>query len=164
MRLSQAGDKLAYETLLTHAQKWLRGFFSRRIRADAVDDLVQETLMTLHAKRHTYNPSYPFLPWLAAIAKHRLIDHVRKVARLNEVLIEEGWDFADNTRDMSAAHDVETLLNRLPARQAKIIRLVKLDGMSIAETAALTRHSSASVKVMVHRGLRQLASIARGGK
>lgn len=68
MRLSQGGDKQAYAILLEQCGAWLARYYRQKIAPDAIDDLVQETLMSLHRKRASYDPSRPFLPWLAAIA------------------------------------------------------------------------------------------------
>lgn len=81
MRRSQAGDKQAYAVLLEQTDSWLARFFSRKIAADAVDDLVQDTLISLHRKRASYDPSRPFLPWLAAIARYRWVDRLRQTYR-----------------------------------------------------------------------------------
>ena len=78
MQRSQAGDKQAYSVLLEQAGRWLARFFSQKIAADAVDDLVQDTLISLHRKRASYDPSRPFLPWLAAIARYRWVDRLRQ--------------------------------------------------------------------------------------
>lgn len=71
MAASQRGDRQAYSALLQAAHRWLRRYFARRVPPAQIDDLCQEVLMALHAKRATYDPQRAFLPWLAAIARYR---------------------------------------------------------------------------------------------
>lgn len=72
MARAQAGDGEAYRLLLDSVAADLRGFFRRRVReTQEVEDHVQETLLTLHRARHTYDPSRAFEPWLYAIARNR---------------------------------------------------------------------------------------------
>lgn len=81
MTASLAGDATAYRTLLSELDPWLRQFFSRRLPPSVVDDIVQDTLIGIHQKRHTYNSSRPIKPWLAAIARYKHIDYLRTVKR-----------------------------------------------------------------------------------
>ena len=78
---SQGGDKQAYAVLLEQTSRWLTRFFAQKISPDAVDDLVQDTLISLHRKRASYDPARPFLPWLAAIARYRWVDRLRQTYR-----------------------------------------------------------------------------------
>ena len=51
MARSQLGDKQAYSVLLEQCSLWLSRFFKQKIAPDAVDDLVQDTLISLHRNR-----------------------------------------------------------------------------------------------------------------
>ena len=66
---AQGGDRLCYSTLLVECEKWLRRYFARKISPAAIDDLVQETLISVHRKRASYDPARAFLPWLAALGR-----------------------------------------------------------------------------------------------
>jgi DNA-directed RNA polymerase specialized sigma subunit, sigma24 homolog len=90
MAAMQAGDRAAANILLTEAGVWLERYFRRRLPPGQVDDLVQEVLIALHAKRATWDPARPFLPWLAAIARYRWVDHLRRVYRDASEELEEG--------------------------------------------------------------------------
>lgn len=168
MHRALKGDATAYRALLEGLRPWLVQYFSRRLKGADTDDLVQMTLLSLHEKRHTYDPAAPFGPWLAAVARHKLIDHVRKsgrrvVVELDENLIAADFDSADETASAMARKDVEVLLKTLPAEQARLIRLHKLSDLSVQEVSDLTGHSVANVKVMVHRGLKKLQALVGGG-
>ena len=82
--LAQGGDKQAYSALLGAARGWLLRYLRRRVTPCQLDDLVQDTLLSVHRKLASYDPSRPFTPWLAAIARYRFVDHLRLVYRRAE--------------------------------------------------------------------------------
>lgn len=157
MAAAQGGDARAYRALLQAIEPWLGRWFRRRMMPAEADDLTQETMIAVHAKRHTYRPSQPFLPWLAAIARYKWIDHLRRTTRRAEdglppMLAADG----DAGAGVIAALSIETLLAQLKPAQARAIRLVKLDGLSVEEASAASGQSVPLVKVNVHRGMAQL--------
>lgn len=157
MRLSQGGDRDAYRVLLGCAQDWLKRYFARKLPPSALDDVVQETLLSLHAKRATYDPARPFLPWLAAIARYRWVDHLRSVYRANEVELDTDTAVAPQSPSIAARIGLDRLLKLLPEGQSLAIRLVKIEGLSVAEASARCGQSEPLVKVNIHRGLKRLA-------
>lgn len=156
---SQAGDKQAYAVLLEQTGLWLRRYFAQKIAPDSVDDLVQETLISLHRKRATYDPARAFLPWIAAIARYRWVDRLRQSYRhaANELHDEHGIESHEDV--VGAKISINRLLDQLPTGQAEAIRLVKIDGHSIAEACAKCGQSEPLVKVNIHRGLKKLAAL-----
>jgi RNA polymerase sigma factor (sigma-70 family) len=159
MALAQQGDAVAYRTVLVACQRWLLRYFSGRIVPAQVDDLVQETLASLHSKRASYDPSRPFLPWLAAIARYRWVDQLRRTYRQQEDELHEDVVGADEEESIAARISLDRLLGFLPERQAHVIRLVKIDGHSITEAALRSGQSEPLVKVNIHRGLKKLAAL-----
>jgi RNA polymerase sigma factor (sigma-70 family) len=157
MALAQEGDKAAYRAVLEESQRWLRRYYARRIAPSQIDDLVQETLMSLHKKRATFDPERPFLPWLAAIARFRWVDALRKVYRADETGLDQDVAVASHENATTARVSLDRLLAHLPAGQAQAIRLVKIEGLSIAEAAVRCGQSEPLVKVNIHRGLKKLA-------
>jgi RNA polymerase sigma factor (sigma-70 family) len=159
MRLAQQGDKQAYSVLLEQAGRWLGRYFAQKIAPDAVDDLVQDTLVSLHRKRASYDPTRPFLPWLAAIARYRWVDRLRQTYR--HATSELHDDFGEDSHEdvVGAKISIARLLDQLPSGQAEAIRLVKIDGLSIAEACAKCGQSEPLVKVNIHRGLKKLAAL-----
>lgn len=162
------GNQKSYHKLLTNLQGWLTAYYRKRVYAADVEDLVQDTLMTLHNKRQTYDPKQPFGPWIAALARYRWIDHLRansKYANNTSFDADETDMLEAEIQHTPAAFnmvgdDVRMFLKKIPTAQAKVIELVKLQEFSIKEAADQTGHSEASVKVMVHRGLKKLQLIA----
>jgi RNA polymerase sigma factor (sigma-70 family) len=166
MRLSLRGDERAYALLLTRLAAHLRAWFRKRLfdgGADA-EDLVQETLLALHTRRSTYDPALPFGPWVHAIARYKLIDHLRRRRRRGvQKELEEDDLFTESDGEAGLAHrDVTRLLDQLPAKQHAAIRAVKIEELSVREAAERTAISEADVKVSVHRGLKKLTRLVRG--
>ncbi len=159
MRRAQGGDAAAYRDLLTALRPWLLSYIRRRLKGSDGEDLVQMTLLSLHEKRHTYDPAAPFLPWIAAVARHKLIDYVRKAGRHVHVELDEDLAIEDGMKPDLAKRDVEVLLEQLPKDQAKVIRLHKLEDLSVGEVSAATGKSPSAVKVIVHRGLKKLQAL-----
>ena len=153
------GDEAAYRSFLEDLSAYLRAFLRRRLtRApDEVEDLVQEIMIAIHNQRHTYAPAQPVTAWLHAIARYKLIDLLRRRGRRDllhdslddvpELLAVEERESADARRDLTK------LLETLPQRQRMPIVCVKLQGLSVAETARTLGMSESAVKVGVHRGL-----------
>jgi RNA polymerase sigma-70 factor (ECF subfamily) len=157
--MAQSGDKQAYATLLESAQSWLRRFFARRIVPHHLDDLVQDTLLSIHRKLASYDPDRPFLPWLAAIARYRWIDHLRKIYAADEVEFDEDIAATNEEPAIAARISIERLMSFLPASQAKAINLVKIDGLSVVEASLVCGQSESLVKVNIHRGLKRLTAL-----
>ena len=161
------GDSRAYQRFLKELSDVLRGFFRKRLQSnpDEVEDLVQEVLLAVHQKRHTYERAQPVTAWVFAIAKYKYIDHLRKNrhAHRHDALDDVGELFApDEVQAQDAARDLDRLLSELPAAHRAAIQSTKLDGLSVQEAAQLHGMSESSVKVSVHRGMKKLASILKG--
>ena len=160
MARSQKGDKQAYTVLLTEAQLWLERYFSRRCPPAQLDDLVQEVLMAIHKKRATWDASRPFMPWMAAIARYRWVDHLRKVYRTEEDALEDHDAPEDSDEDAVLARmSLERLFVHLPEKQTEAIELTKIEGLSVREAAERTGQSESAIKVNIHRGLKKLATL-----
>ena len=156
--LAQDGDRLAYRALLGSCRDWLARYYVRRIAPQSVDDLIQETLMSLHSKRATYDPARPFYPWLAAIARYRWIDALRKMTK--DVELGEGDAIVDHEEEAILSRlSLDNLLGHLPAAQANAITLTKVEGRSVEEAARICGQSESLIKVNVHRGLKKLAAL-----
>lgn len=171
MRAAQSGDRAAYERLLREVSPLIRALVRRHCsnRAD-IEEMVQDTLLTLHRVRHTYDPSRPFTPWLAAIAWRRSIDALRRRIRISRYESSEHGayeTFADAAanNDLEAvrsADEVGDLLKTLPARQREALESLKLKEMTLAEASAASGQSVAALKVNTHRALKALRALIDG--
>ncbi|MDE2561331.1 MAG: sigma-70 family RNA polymerase sigma factor [Sphingomonadales bacterium] len=159
MAMAQAGDRSAYRTLLVECQRWLRGYFARRVAPDHLDDLVQETLVALHRKLASYDPSRAFLPWLAAIARYRWVDQLRRLYRASEEELDETMAAVSEEPAVAARISLERLFEHLSDAQVQAIELVKIQGLSVAEAANASGQSESLIKVNIHRGLRKLSAM-----
>lgn len=163
-----AGDNAAYHLFLKELSAHLRAFFRKRLTQlpDEVEDLVQETLLAVHNNRHTYDAAQPLTAWMHAIARYKMADMLRRrMGReaLNDPLDDDLVVLA--TSDTEAAdtrRDLGKLLEQLPDQQRLPIQHMKLEGLSVVETARVTGMSESAVKVGVHRGLKALAARLRG--
>ena len=168
---AQAGDESAYREALSRIAARLRRYFARRLFAlpDDVEDLVQETLLALHQHRGTYDPGLPVSAWVYAIARHKLVDLLRRRGR-REALNEPFDDLAEDQHpaavpdEQPARRDLARLLDTLPAAQRLAIALTRIEGLSMAEAAQRSGVSVSALKVQVHRGLKRLAERVRSDK
>src|SRR3569623_1468853 len=147
MRSANAGDTAAYHRLLSAITPVLRAAARRGLlRAgqspDQSEDIVQDTLLAVHLKRHTWDAKAPFAPWLFTIARNKLIDALRRRGR--RVFV-----------------DIEAHLKTLPQRQRDVLQSISVDGLSITETAKKFEMKEGAVRVALHRGLSTLAARAR---
>src|SRR5712692_7006394 len=164
MARAQGGDREAYRKLLEEITPYLRSLAARRMpnRSD-VEDAVQDTLLTVHAVRHTYDPARPFGPWLVAIANRRVVDGLRRRGRTgaSETPLETGHEtFAAPQANLpETASDGRVLrdaIEQLPSGQRDAIRMLKLQEMSLKEAAAASGMTVAALKVATHRALKSL--------
>ena len=163
MIAAQSGDEAAYRALLKALASALRSYFARRLGRDAaVEDLVQDTLIAIHERRATYDPQRPFAAWFFAIARYKLIDHLRAARRSATVPVDEIEDLAgaDEETCASARLDLERLLDGLPQRSRDIVRTVKIEGQSVAEASLRSGLSPVAIRVLLHRALKAMSARA----
>lgn len=161
------GDATAYRDLLVKLSGQLRAYFKGqlvRINRGPVEaeDLVQEVLMAIHTRRHTYDRAQLFTPWMYGIARYKFLDYLRRTkGSTKEAPIEDlpEMGVVDDSAHIESALDLERLLTRIPLNARQAIQCVKLDGLSVAEAAERTGMSESAVKVSVHRGLKFLARV-----
>ncbi len=164
MVASLAGDKAAYRVLLTALGEVLRRYYSRRVGRDDAEDLVQDALIAIHTRRATYDAQQPFTPWFYAVARYKLLDHLRRKRVRAAVSLDDAGDlFAEDESEAALARrDLETLLAALPEATRVLIRQVKIEGHTTQEAAARAGRSEIAVRVGIHRGLKTLSDKLRG--
>ena len=165
MRSAVAGDGAAYHRLLRAVTPVLRAAARRGLAragqpVDQSEDIVQEILLAVHLKRHTWDVSAPFAPWLFAIARNKLIDALRRRGRRVFVNID---DFAETIAGEPAAEtapagEVAAQLQSLPARQRDVVQSIAVESASIKDTARKFAMSEGAVRVALHRGLASLTA------
>jgi RNA polymerase sigma-70 factor (ECF subfamily) len=159
MEAAQNGHGGAYRRLLGETSEWLKRYFERRLPPGDVDDAVQETLLAIHRRRHTYDPQYPFGPWLAAIAKNKWVDQLRGLARRPNDELSEDIPVGDHEASVISSSVLASLLEALRPAQAQAILLVKVQGYSVDEASSQIGLSPSAVKMNIHRGLARLTAL-----
>lgn len=159
------GDAAAYKALLARLSRNLRAYFKGqlvRIGRGPVEaeDLMQEVLMAMHTRRHTYDRTQLFTPWVHGIARYKMLDYLRRTkTSFKDLPIEDAEAVVahDDVEGIESGHDLDGLLEQVSPKMRQAIQYVKLDGLSVSEAAARSGMSESAVKVSVHRGLKALA-------
>lgn len=153
-------DEKAYADFLQRAAALVRGYARKRIIQGNIDpeDLVQETLLAIHLKRHTWQSDLPVGPWLFAIARFKLVDAFRKNGRSMEVVLDETFDApAAEPEETASDREIGRALQSLAPGQRAVVSAISVDGRSIGETATALGMSEGAVRVALHRGLGAIA-------
>jgi RNA polymerase sigma factor (sigma-70 family) len=170
MRAAISGDSGAYRRFLEQISPVIRAVarrnLSRRgIVSNDAEDVVQETLLAIHLKRETWDSGRPIGPWIAAIARNKLVDALRRRGYSRaEVAIDDVIDSlgGKDAGDTPGKDELERMLRKLNERQRSIVRSLSLDGVSVRETARRFNMSEGAVRVTLHRALKALAALYRG--
>jgi len=162
MRLSLGGDKRAYAELLQETSRLLRPFLAKRLSfTNEVDDLLQEILISIHKARHTYDGNRPYKPWAYAIAKFRLHDHLRayysdQLHHAEDLSEMEEYLHLDVTETAISYESISGEVQKLPEKQATILKLMHQDGYTAKEVAKKIGMKESAVKVAAHRAYKVL--------
>jgi RNA polymerase sigma-70 factor (ECF subfamily) len=168
MRSAISGDSAAYQRLLSAIAPVLRAAARRGLAragqpVDQSEDIVQDILLAVHLKRHTWDANAPFAPWLFAIARNKLIDALRRRGRRVFVNIDDFSEVipSEAPEETVPAREVAVHLEGLPARQRDVLQSIAVDSASIKATAAKLSMSEGAVRVALHRGLANLTAKLR---
>jgi RNA polymerase sigma-70 factor, ECF subfamily len=162
---AQAGDGRLYNDLLSELSEILRKYFMRQVQNDALaQDLVQETLTSIHKGRHSYIPGRPFGPWLFSIARNKLIDNRRSAKRKPQYMaqVEDLSDTLVAPSDVAPPEQFIAAFNKLPEKQRSVLSLLKIEGFSVRSVAAQLGLSESDVKVTAHRAQKALLILLEG--
>ena len=170
MRRAQDGDQRAYALLLRALVPAVRACVRRRLFDEAsVEDVVQDTLLSIHRLRHTYDPGRPLLPWAVAIASARAIDMLRRQGRSRDrevsgdmMLVEVADGGAMAAMEAAGTgQELGRLLGLLPERQRMVVEMVKLREMSLDDAAGESRLSVPAIKSLLHRAYAKLKDVGK---
>lgn len=168
MRAANGGDATAYRKLLDALLPRLRvavrtGLARNGGNASDVEDVVQETLLAIHLKRHTWDAGQPLLPWVRAVAYHKVIDSLRRRGSAKHVPIEDYMQIVDSPSEAPASGGSVSLelLAFLNPRSRQIVESITIEGRSAREAGAQLGMSEGAVRVALHRALKDLARIVK---
>ncbi len=154
------GDDGAFSALYDELAPRLLRFTGRQLHGRAAaEDVVQQTLLQIHAARDQFTRGAAVLPWAYAIARRLVIDLGRR--RAHEDL---RGDAADGSEEPSRATPPDEALHhkrseaalardllRLPPALRDAFELIKLDGLSVAECAEVLGITPGMAKIRAHR-------------
>ena len=161
------GDASAFATLYDELAPRLYRFTARKLRSRAAaEDVVQQALLQIHAARQQFTRGAAVLPWAYAIVRRLVIDLTRRRGReeLRADLAQEAeapssaapLDEAVHWKRSEAALRQDLL--RLPPALRDAFELLKLEGLSVAESAEILGITHGMVKIRAHRATVALRS------
>lgn len=153
-----AGDDSAFEPLYDALAPRLLGFLRRSTRdATLSEDLLQQTLLRMHKARGAFAIGAAVTPWAYAIARRLMLDAQRTRRRKPEDAIghEDLLASADNPESRVADRErllqLDGKLAKLPEEHRTAFELVRVEGLSLAEAAAVVGATPAAMKMRAHR-------------
>ncbi len=160
------GDASAFAVLHRALHPRLFAFLARMSGSTSTaSDLVQETFLRMHRARGSFAPGAAVIPWAYAIARNAHHDHAR-AAKLRETerlpsdpgpeMVDGGGDAESNAIASQAARVVEEVLARLPASQREAFVLIRYEGMSVQDAAAVLGATPTAVKLRAFRAYEAL--------
>ena len=168
MRAANAGDEAAYRRVLEGIAPILRaqirnGLSRMGARAEEMEDILQETLLAIHLKRHTWREAEPFTPWMRAIARNKLIDALRRRGGRFDVPIEDFIDTLAAPEEERPLSSVETdrMLGMIEGRSREVVQAIAIDGLTTREAASRLGMTDGAVRVALHRGIAALSKAFR---
>jgi len=167
MRAANRGDASAYQRVLAELAPVLRAIVSRGSSCGSgsadVEDVVQDILLAIHLKRHTWDERRPLLPWVRAIASNKFVDNLRKRDRHVRVPLDDIAERLADTRsfDDTSGIDVSRMLATLKKRQRQIVQAISIEGTSASQIAGRLAMTEGAVRVALHRALHSLAKAVR---
>ncbi len=170
---ANAGDGRAFARFLHGVTPTIRQVVRARAGSlphDRQEDVVQDVLIAIHLKRHTWHPGAPVRPWINAIARYKAIDALRRgAARPVHLPIDDavhvcggpGADAAAQGPDAPGDGALDALLARIDDRSARLVRAVALDGETAESAGARLGLRAGAARVALHRAIRKLTALHR---
>lgn len=157
-------DRLA--VVFERHQLHLFNFFLRLTgRREASEDLLQEVFLRLLRYRSSYRPGAPFAPWMWQIARNVHRDHLQGLRThppLEEMKdgVPDDWEGAEVHLLRGQETDrLNQALERLDPAKRELLLLSRDPDLAYKDLAQLMACSVATVKVKVHRALKELKAI-----
>lgn len=157
MELFLAGDAAAFERIFRRlSPRVAAGLRLMTGSAHLAEDLTQSTFLKVLRARDTYQRGMAVDVWVWAIARRTWIDEKRRYARRSEVLIGDEPEPPASSVDGEPAGPLFVALRSLPASQREAVLLLKVEGLSAAEAAAIVGTTEGAIKMRAQRGYEQL--------
>jgi len=170
MLASLDGDAASYRSLLDRLSGRLRAYYKGKLArvgrgATEAEDLVQEVLLAVHLKRHTYDTGELFTPWVHTIARYKLIDYLRRTRTSASVPLNEGTEAMaqDDHADAESSHDIRKLLGRLPEKSAVLHCMCEARGAECSGSGGAVRYLGIGCQDQHIPGLAHAGDLYRTG-
>lgn len=163
MAQAQKGNTKMYNQLLGEVASYLGPYFRFKVGSESVaSELVQETLISVHTSRHTFDPQRPFKPWLFKIVQSRLIDFYRKDKNRRELQSSiEAFSVESFTAEAEISQmevdELKEILSSLSEDQREIVVALKINGRSVKEVAEQLKMTESAVKTSAHRAYKAMS-------
>lgn len=157
------GDETAFPELYDALAPRLFRFALRTTGdAQAAEDVVQLTMLQVHRARGQFVRGASVVPWAMAIARRFAIDTHRR-GRKESLFVAEPPETASDeasaeqiAQAAETARRIERELAKLPETQRTAFELVKQEGLSVAQAAAVLGVTVSAVKLRAHRAYQAL--------
>lgn len=171
VRYQQADGDAAAELVRRLSPMLLRFLAGPQQTRHHAEDMLQDCWLRIHRARKSYRPENPVLPWIFAIARHTRVDGYRRTSQVDQrEMFSENLEAVSPAQQPEASDDGEELwhlVRQLPESQQEVVRMLKVVGLSLEETARATGTTVGAVKQKAHRAyrkLRELIQAARRGE
>lgn len=151
---ARQGQRRAFDDLLRRYEPALRGFIVRRVAPQAVDDVLQETLIACWTGLSQYAGRNRFKAWLYGIAIHKCQDFYRRQGQTTHQEVELPLDLPDSAnayRAIELREEIQDILRRLPDVQREVIELYYYAELTLPEIASVLNRNLNTVKYQFYR-------------
>lgn len=153
----------AFDLMLPPVRKYVYRSLAKFNQTHLTEDVVQETMIAIHLKLHTYLTDQLAMPWIYTIARYKTIDMLRRIkmknVSLDDPIYEETTGSDTDAQATETRTDLNALLARLEPPQGDIIHALKIEGISVADLAKKYGFTESKIKIVVHRGLQKLNAL-----
>ena len=164
--LAQKGDSEAFRLLYRDIQPRLLRYLHALAGQDA-EDIASETWLQVTRDLPGFTGTYDgFRGWVATIARHRALDHLRRTTRRPPALALPAEDLAarpaaaadtaQTALDAVATRNAIALIATLPPDQAEAVLLRAVLGLDAATAGHILGKRPGAIRTAAHRGLKTL--------
>jgi RNA polymerase sigma-70 factor (ECF subfamily) len=162
----QAGQFDAFDELYRMVSPVVRRYLLSQTRdAAKAEDLMQETFLQMHRARHTFDPAYPLMPWVMAIARHCWLMDRRTASRrpqASEDVSHHEPPVRPHAEALADQQAVRKALGQVAAARRQAIVAHHVWGLSFREIARRAGIAEAAAKLRSSRGMSQLRALLGG--
>jgi RNA polymerase sigma factor (sigma-70 family) len=163
---ARSGDQAAYARFLRDVVPVIRGIVRAKaggLGGSSEEDIVQDVLLAIHDKRHTWRQDEPVQPWLYAITRYKVVDAFRRRGSHASVPIEDMADTlpAPEAADPTDGSDAVRVIGRLEPASAELVLAIVRQGASIRDLALRFGITEGAARVRLHRATKRLGQLRR---